>query len=283
MPRQSTNILGSCIRSQETTLPTFLGDIERMHALFGSDIGVALFENDSKDKTRLMLQEWTKTTRVKDVSLVLKHNLTGRRTHRLAFCRNALWRIAVSKKTCIRFISVDSDYKTEITNLPLFVHSILSCNETACFSNSFPFLYDYWALRHSRYENSDIFRDGFLLHFSSFPMRIRQETEVNSSYNGAAVYRMDKMTRQAKKCSYAGSYRDGYLVCEHVPFHLCLKDSIPAAKFVVLPFWESCIPGGGIFSTPGLQWILLICVLFLLIAKEKYKSKHVTSFARLVA
>ena len=48
-----------------------------------------------------------------------------------------------------------------------------------------------------------------------------QRLEVDSAFGGIAIYKVSIIG----DCKYIGSYDDGTELCEHVPFHQCIKEN----------------------------------------------------------
>ena len=154
-------IVGACVRNQESTIHVFLNDMQRMRQYFDQyfDLKVVVYENGSTDRTRLVL------TSDKSINVIGNDSDTRDiRTERLSRCRNTLWRIATLDRDLDFFVSMDTDYKIPF-NIPQIEKSLARCrNFSACFGNTQPFYYDYWALRMERYGYTD---DHTFLQFSA--------------------------------------------------------------------------------------------------------------------
>lgn len=249
----STRItLGSCVRQQASTISIFLADVERVKEK-ASELRLVLFENDSSDGTRRVLEEWA---RGRDfVTIVGRKNMRGIRTERLAECRNTILHHAV-RDHADYLVMVDSDYTQHIDTASLVRALVNPSKFTAQFANSEPYHYDVWALRHSSYANGDVWRGGTFAFFSRWPFSIprgSQPVAVRSAFNGIGVYRMAEVRRA--DCQYVGRYPDGYPICEHVPFHECLRTRIPNATLVINPSIRTTTRSGSLFGVPGIHWL----------------------------
>ena len=123
-----------------------------------------------------------------------------------------------------------------------FVETIDSCFEhnewDVLTGNQSDTYYDIWAFRKSGLLDWDCWREyskatsngmsdseakdkyvwGIIKKFEP-----NQYIEVESAFSGIAIYRLETLPNN---CSYKGNYdEDGSEICEHVPFHECLKEN----------------------------------------------------------
>ncbi|CAF3849032.1 unnamed protein product [Rotaria sordida] len=110
-------------------------------------------------------------------------------------------------------------------------------------ANAFEQYYDIWALRTlsdtilnydvwhriwsmeaiGSYCDDSLLKNILHIHQKPFPIE-RDLLEVRSAFGGAGLYKMDS----TKNCYYSGA-RD---TCEHVPFHLCMREKNQARIFI---------------------------------------------------
>ena len=255
-------VLGSCIRQQADTLAVFLRDADRLKERV-PQLKVILFENDSLDETRTVLSRWAESR--PHVSIVLHHKLLGSRTERLSVCRNTILRQVRHDAAAEYLVMMDSDY-TQHVNIEAIVQSIRTHKDkTATFANTLPYHYDVWALRHPAYSYSDVWRNGLLTYFTKWPLHIPEKSppvEVRSAFNGIGIYRLSDV-RQTE-CEYTGRYPDRYPICEHVPFHECLRLNVVNASLVINPRLHATTRSGSLFTVPGIHWLMLCAGLLIL-------------------
>ncbi len=71
--------------------------------------------------------------------------------------------------------------------------------------------------------------------------RNRSLIEVQSSFGGAALYNGKYLN---KKCLYNGTIGSGYWntyeICEHVPFHQCLRQHAKEQQMYINPQFQIC-------------------------------------------
>lgn len=206
-------VVGACIKQQAATLERgFLADMEAWSKQWPR-LRVVVVVGNSTDSTRSIL---TRSGRV----TLLDADDRGGRTDRLAACRNALWRFAV-RAAPDWFVAMDTDYVGSFRAEAVFRSMDRCRNVSACFGNTY-LHYDYWALRDARYDFTDVWRDGLWRHLSRPPLRLEGGLHpVRSAFNGVGLYNMRRLPAD---CEYTGRYVDGYPICEHVPFHACLRN-----------------------------------------------------------
>ena len=234
MPRPSGKVaLLSCARNVEETASTLLADADALDRALDHRLCVYVFEEGSTDRTREVLRAWARTS---PTCNRITHQTLARdalRTERLAACRNRLWQQAL-RDGAAQVIVVDADYERPLDREGL-VRELASCRHTGCFAASRPYLYDQWALRDARYGDTDVFREGLATHLARWPLSVgtTELRPVRSAFNGLGVYDASAVREAIDGgCAYVGRYPDGYPVCEHVPFHLCLAERANAT-FVV--------------------------------------------------
>ncbi|CAF1563183.1 unnamed protein product, partial [Adineta steineri] len=199
-----------------------------------------IFESDSKDKTVKKLREWSRVELYTYSKLI---ELYPERTDRLAYGRNMLMDKAHLLLPDYIFI-VDLD--RFLTSVSSFLSNFqYDTNQwsvmTATAHNTY---YDIWALRtlSDSVMNYDVWHrvseletppnnychqsvyDGIIgIHIKHIPIE-HGLIEVRSAFNGAGLYKVNS----TYNCKYDGG---GY-TCEHVPFHLCIREKNQARIFI---------------------------------------------------
>lgn len=221
----------SCCRNNKKYIQKFRDTIDPIAAR------IILFENDSNDGTRESLESWAcEDTRV---TLILQDGLDKKfpsRTIRLAYCRNQL--LARARDAPEEFtLVIDSDNVSQYMSGFDTNFKVTEPWDVLCVNTN----YDTWALR------SDACRVDCWKYVQKYSQQIGQNnalykyiavhqkyvdtlTKVKSAFGGAAFYK----TKILKS-----SFYDGTTGCEHVPFHLRLKD----CKIFINPDWKMCGPG----------------------------------------
>ncbi len=230
-------VIVGCARDVAKHLPNTLKNIEAIATVF-EQVAYVFVENDSTDSTKADLRRWLKTRSGRGHLL----NLDGaaaripKRTERLAKARNAY--INYVRKSRYR----DFDYLVvfdfdDVNSSPIKPDEVRSAVEflektgeaQAVFSNSIPFYYDIWALRHPDccpYDcwaevraEGHLSRSEAIAHYvHKRQIAIPPETSpirVDSAFGGIGIYRMTA----AKSASYHGLNANGNETCEHVTFN----------------------------------------------------------------
>lgn len=231
--KQTTIVFGGTIRDVEKYIETSLQNIDRCGQKF-KDYSVILYENDSKDRTRSILQALKRPNYhyIFEDSVKEPH-----RTERLARGRNKILdklREINQNDAYEYFVMIDLD---DVNSSGMFVETIESCfqvqNWDVLTGNQSNRYYDLWALRKKHDMEYDCWKkvkehsddpDAIEKYvYSKFPnYPVGQLLEVDSAFGGIAIYRIRAIP---DSCNYIGLYDDGNLQCEHVPFHKCIKDN----------------------------------------------------------
>ncbi|CAF1414559.1 unnamed protein product [Adineta steineri] len=248
LPSLRLVVLG-CARNVERNLDAFRSHIEPIINLFHSSSRILIFESDSKDKTVKKLRQWSR------VELYTYRGLLGRypeRTDRLAYCRNMLMDKA-------HLLILDYIFIVDLDRFSTTVSSFLSnfqydINQWSVMTaTSHDTYYDIWALRtlSDSVMNYDVWHrvsdletplnnychasvyDGIVrIHIKHIPIE-HGLIEVRSAFNGAGLYKVNS----TYNCKYDGG---GY-TCEHVPFHLCIREKNQARIFINPEFQVSSV------------------------------------------
>ncbi|CAF1144827.1 unnamed protein product [Adineta steineri] len=238
LPSLRLVVLG-CARNVEPNLDEFRSHIEPIINLFHSSSRIFIFESDSKDKTVKKLREWTR------VELYTYRRLEGQypgRSERLAHIRNVLMDKAhVSSADYIFVVDLDRISTTVPSFLSNFKYDTNQWSVMTATSHNH--YYDIWALRTlsnsimnydiwlrvselerspSNYCHRSLLDGIYGIHKKHIPIE-HDLIEVRSAFNGAGLYKVNS----TYNCKY-----DGNRICEHVPFHLCIREKNQARIFI---------------------------------------------------
>lgn len=230
----------SCARNVEKYIEQFRQHIEPIVDLFHPTSSIHILESDSIDSTLSKLYEWSRakiyTRSYIARSIRIRH-------HRIAHCRNELLnRARELTSDYIFFVDFDgfqSNIASFISNFRY--HADDWSVMTASASSSY---YDIWALRtlSDSILNFDIWKKVWDLQDMTYRycpdsvihqiVTINQKAipsqygliEVRSAFGGAGIYK----TSATIGCNYSLDYGS----CEHVPFHLCLREKNRAKIFI---------------------------------------------------
>lgn len=229
--KQYNVVFGGTIRDVAKYIQQGLKNIDRCGQKF-RDYAVILYENDSKDETRTILQKHKKANYHYILEDDIKEPL---RTLRLSNGRNKIL-------NTMREINKDGYYDylimldiDDINESGKFVESVESCfkydNWDVLTGNQSGTYYDLWALRKKHDMDHDCIRkmkehsddpDAYNKYvkskFKHYPEN--DLLEVDSAFGGIAIYRTRSIPSH---CKYVGKYQNGEEKCEHVEFHECIK------------------------------------------------------------
>lgn len=244
-------------RDVEGPLPYVIENIECMRRIFSSST-VTVYENDSADRTKHILDRWANRSAHVHVrhfdGMAHSHPV---RTVRLATLRNKFLDLVRRDPNEADFVIIlDLDEVNAQPLEPAQVSRALDFlkredKRAACFANQVPIHYDIWSLRHPTLCPGDAweevhdyaaehgvsddiaFRETFAkripeLSPESAPLR------VDSGFGGLAIYKAKYfIAGEREYCGYrikivaderGSSVRKGWQTCEHVSFHLGLGD-----------------------------------------------------------
>ena len=193
-------------------------------ASFFKKTHIIIFENDSKDKTRDVLNSWYQNKKKQNISkhIILENNLCSQyplRATRLAYCRNQIldyifdnhleeeYSYAFHCDLDNRFWSINFDSICNSFQYPLESWDVMTC------VNKNKKYYDYWALRVDNcWFNKNIFscdanwpETNFETKTHEFIKLLNKTTNLllcNSSFNGLGIYKLSSM----KNCRYSANY-----------------------------------------------------------------------------
>ena len=229
----------ACAFNVEKDIDKFRKHVEPIVDLFHESSRIFIVESDSTDNTLAKLRQWPRA------EVYTYGNLTKTiplRTERIAYCRNELLKKAHA---------LEPDYMLML-DLDIFAANITSFltnfdYETDDWSvmtaNLMEYYYDIWALRtmSDSILNYDIWHRVWALLiynkncFTSLKKYIndihqkpyspdRDLLEVRSAFGGAGLYKMEAV----EGCYYSGES----LTCEHVPFHVCIRERNQGRVFI---------------------------------------------------
>mgnify|MGYP002379640060 CR=1 FL=1 len=231
--------LVACAYNVEKDVDKFRKYTEPIIDLFHPTSRIFIIESDSTDNTLAKLRKWSRA----EVSTYGNLSRTiPFRTERIAYCRNRLLEKA-------RQIQPDYLLMLDLDIFAANVSSFLTNFEyntnswAAMTANLIETYYDIWALRtlSESILNYDVWHRIMALQFtkaycdetlqpnivSIHQKRLpadRDLLEVRSGFDGAGLYRMDAI----EDCWYTGeSYQ-----CEHVPFHICIREKNQGRIFI---------------------------------------------------
>jgi hypothetical protein len=226
-----------------------LRNIERLSNLF-EDAAFVLVENDSRDQTKQVLQEWGKSKGGFKLVCMDDLQFCSLRTVRLAIARNMY--LEIIRNSAIRefdyLFVMDMD---NVNERELNVASVVKALEflesepshAGVFANQSGAYFDMWALRHSTLCPRDVWEEVLeyaMTHSCSddeafertFRRRIfslsaeAQPVEVSSAFGGFGIYKLSYalgsryVGRETKLVeSPPDQLRIPMQICEHVPFN----------------------------------------------------------------
>jgi hypothetical protein len=237
-------IFAGTIRNVEKYIEKGLFDIDLCGKKF-NDYAVILYENDSKDKTRSILEKHKKN----NYYYIFEDNITEPlRTKRLTNGRNKILdkMREINKDQYYDYLIVlDMD---DINHSGSFVDSIETNfdhkNWDVLTGNQTNRYYDIWALRKKNdidYDYLQKIREDKLSSWLDWWCWFKYVTlkgkgkynrnegllEVDSAFGGAAIYKIKSIPSH---CKYVGTHPDGHEKCEHVEFNECIKKN--GGKFI---------------------------------------------------
>ena len=241
--KNQTVIISACCRNLIPYLSKFRRNINAITSAF-KGYRLIFGESDSTDATLTYLKNWSLSDLNVTVhtfgKLANNSNYYEQRTSRLSYCRNFLLNNARNDHHLEQarfYLVVDPDVNAnDIFTMDNFFSNfeydwdswaVMTAAQTAGY-------YDIWALR-SRWMPYDCWRmvarhkelnmtwseAAATFVWQQMSRAIPKDhglIEVNSAFGGFAIYQ----TKYLNNCSYHGQ-EDGFDICEHVPFHRCIK------------------------------------------------------------
>ena len=230
--KQYSVVFGGTVRNIEKYIKKNLEHIDKCGKKF-KDYAVVIYENDSSDNTKKILEENKKD----NYYYIFDTTNESSRTKRIAYGRNQVLNKVRELNSYDFLIMLDLD---DVNESGKFVKTIDSCftnnDWDVLTGNQTDKYYDIWAFRKTGLLDWDCWREyskatkngmsdseakhkyvyGVITIFEP-----GQLIEVDSAFSGIAIYRLKSLPEQ---CNYKGYYDDdGSELCEHVPFHQCIK------------------------------------------------------------
>jgi cephalosporin hydroxylase len=236
--KQYNVIFAGTVRNAEKYIENNLKNIDKCGNKFNS-YKVIIYENDSSDKTRKILEENKKDNYIYIFEDNIKEPL---RTIRISNGRNKI----LDK---VREINSNNEYNflvmmdlDDINSSGKFVDSIESCFNNMDWDvltgNQSDTYYDIWAFRKKSLLDYDCWKEvrnatsngmnqGDAENKYVWDVIKKFEPqgliEVDSAFGGIAIYKLKSIPNH---CSYKGKYdEDNSELCEHVPFNNCIKNA----------------------------------------------------------
>jgi len=231
--------LVACAYNVEENIDKFRKHVEPIVDLFHPTSRIIILESDSTDNTLAKLRQWSRAQVYTYGNL---SRIVPRRTERIAYCRNKLLDKARQLKPDYMLV-VDLDIFA--TNISSFLSNFeYDTNDWSVMTaNLLETYYDIWALRTLTESilNYDVWHRiwamEFMIDYCIMSMRkniieIHQKLyppersllEVRSAFDGAGLYKMEA----TEGCYYSGEV----YTCEHVPFHVCMREKNHAKIFI---------------------------------------------------
>lgn len=252
-------------RDCATALPAVLENLAHRAAVFAQS-AFLFVENDSRDATRAILDDWCAGREHATVLSPESPDIFSRqRTIRLASLRNQL--VAAVRSRFADFdllviLDCDNINATPMTDMAGFTRAVdflfADRSRAAVFANTSSLYFDMWALRHPERCPDDIW-EAVMDHVLSHRVSDRQAfdaafaprlfelpsdappMEVELAFGGLGIYRLARVLANAaryegyKAKTVAGEPCDiGWERCEHVTFHAGLRAQ--GGRLFVLPW-----------------------------------------------
>ena len=258
-------IITGIARDVAPFLPEVLINIDVLRSIFdfrGADLHACFFVSDCKDTTHEMFEAWA--TRRRNVTILFESDTNSRypqRTQRLAYARNQIRKhVMQHHNDAFAIIVMDLDdvnMKLDISAVIETVKRLGKGGDIDVYgANQTDKYYDSFALRTLNISRPCLAADwarcsglckgfGLCSGLKKHSHTFRSEApsiDVDSCFGGLAIY-----SRRAffeERCEYVGHCDEeiagptcirGKEVCEHVPFHQCLKRTAAARRIVVEP------------------------------------------------
>ena len=238
-------IIGGCARDCEKNLPKVLEKIKKLSN--NKNVYYIFYENDSKDNTLKLLNDFVNNNNVKGKIITEKLNIK-RRTPRIAHCRNQILKHIFENdlhKKYNFFINMDLDD----VNIDLNIESVNRClqdfnNWDIASINQKKKYYDLWALR-TEHKNNNCWRNEICttnklkkwFPYLNLNKRIPLDFKyisVKSAFGGLTIYK----THLLKNSYYTGEDINNKSIddCEHVNFHKKIFENFPNTRFYIIPY-----------------------------------------------
>jgi glycosyltransferase involved in cell wall biosynthesis len=231
--------LVACAYNVEKDVDKFREHVEPIVDLFHPTSRIIILESDSTDNTLAKLRQWSRAEvhTYGNLSETIPH-----RTERIAYCRNKLLeKVQQLQPDYMLILDVDifaANVSSFLTNFEYDTNdwSVMTANLIEDY-------YDIWALRtlsdlvlnydvwhrvwamqiYNKYCSDSLIKYVVKIHQKPFTPD-RSLLEVRSAFGGAGLYKMEAV----EGCYYSGES----VTCEHVPFHVCMREKNGARIFI---------------------------------------------------
>jgi hypothetical protein len=238
-------VLCGCARNVAYRVENFRKHAESIIDLFHPTSRILICESDSQDNTLEKLRQWHRAEVYSYGHLSIK---MPERERRLEYCRNVLLERA-------RQLQADYMLHVDVDIFAVNVNSFLSnfdyeTNDWSVMTANLGSIYnDIWAVRtlsdtvlnydcwhrvravlkKNNYCEHSVYYYIVYIHQKPYPHH-RELLEVRSAFGGAGLYKMEAV----KGCYYNASAPNpaDNVTCEHVPFHLCIREKNNARIFI---------------------------------------------------
>jgi len=234
-------IVCGCTKNSSAYIEKHLSLLYSMSPLF-ENFKMMIYENDSTDNTKEILEEFKKTHILFD--FVSEHVNSNIRTQVLAHGRNALLKHISGYEY---MIMVDLDDVIATFKPSQLKYLFEQTGWDGLFANCLGKYYDIWALRINRetwtpdcpfqvidydcWEMAQQYKSKRVVSQHQIQIPIRGLIQVDSAFGGFGIYKVSAIKKS--KAKYSG-IKNGRIICEHVPFHNELKGRLfICPKFLV--------------------------------------------------
>jgi hypothetical protein len=230
----------ACARNTEPNIDNFRNHVEPIVDLFHPSSRILIFESDSSDNTLKRFRQWPRADVYSAGNL---RNSLPQRTDRISLCRNQLLEKARELKPDYLLV-LDADIfsaniSSFLTNFDYHIDdwSVMTANllvkeyydiwalrtlsETIL---NYDVYHRIWAMTHFANYCTDVMTTKLItIHQKAFPIE-RGLLEVRSAFDGAGLYKM--------VATNGYDYSTNHVTCEHVPFHVCMREKNQARIFI---------------------------------------------------
>lgn len=233
-------VVVACAYNVEKEVAKFRIHVDKIVDLFDESSRILIFESDSSDDSLANLRRWSRAEIFTGGNL--KPTIPDR-SERIAYCRNVLLdKARAFNPDYLLTLDVDMFAGGVATFLSNFDYDMKDWS--AMTGNIRGSYYDIWALRTLSDSNLNfdvwhrvwaLIRDPLKycgqtitdqiigIHQKAIPIG-RDLLEVRSAFGAAALYKKNS----TNNCYYSGANT----TCEHVPFHLCMREKNQARIFI---------------------------------------------------
>jgi glycosyltransferase involved in cell wall biosynthesis len=236
-------IIAGCCRNVEKSIPFVMNNIKDIAGLF-TDYHCIFIESDSSDNTLSELRKYESPSiggnltgypvesqmKCEVISLGHLSNTIGSRTLRLSICRNTIIQRVKEIKDAKYLLMMDmDDVGSSLIDMEGVKSNFKDLDWSVMTASNPRSYYDIWALRWPGVIDYDCITAWHTT--GDYDTHVRQKTIlaskpitdppvlVKSAFNGAGFYKIDDIK---DCCKYVGFFENRE-ICEHVPFHECIR------------------------------------------------------------